>query len=235
MAYWNIPAGSTFGLCRKYIREMFREIFNGTLWQSITTSLKFGDVTSGDYFEIEPDGTVVYRGDATVWDDIVGSLIGTRLYSVVGTLDYNFDNNSITMQPGGGIADSNDRLIFTFQYPHGAITGGTMNLHVHWEQYDALDREFTVQYRVQSNGNAKATAWTTVVVSTNSNNLFSYTSGTINQITELVEVDLTSKGLSAAVQFRLARTDSQLGDIESTFVDAHVARDMNGSRQEWVK
>ena len=46
---------------------------------------------------------------------------------------------------------------------------------------------------------------------------------------------MTDAGISATVQFRLARTDAVAGDIEATFVDAHIERDMIGSRTEFTK
>jgi hypothetical protein len=46
---------------------------------------------------------------------------------------------------------------------------------------------------------------------------------------------MTGASLSATVEFRLARTDNTTQDIEATFVDAHVAADTAGSRQEFVK
>lgn len=191
--------------------------------------------TNDNYTQIEPDGTIKLVGDATVWCDLVGSLVASRLESVVGALSYNYDNNSITMDSGGNIGTSIDRLIFNFQYPHGAVTNGEMRLHIHWEQVDAVDREFTVQYRIQKNGQTKEETWTTVVVQSGVNNKFAYTSGTLGQITELVHVDMTGAGLSPTVQFRLARTDAVAGSIEATFVDAHVEEDTMGSRQEYVK
>ena len=174
-----------------------------------------------------------------VWDDLTGSLIARRLESTQGTLNYNYNENSITMQNGGDISDPNDRLIFNFQKPHAMSNeapDNTMNLHIHWEQPNSQDREFTVQYRVQNNGNTKTTAWTTVVVTANAvNNAFPYTSGTLNQITRLVNIDLSSYTLSSTVQFRLTRSDSVDGDIEATFVDVHIPHDQLGSRQEFIK
>lgn len=191
--------------------------------------------TATNNTEVEADGSLIFNGDATVWDDIVGSLIARRLESTSGKLNYDYAESAIVMQSGGSVADNEDRLMFNFQYPHAAIADGTMNLHIHWEQTDAVDKEFTVQYRVQGNGAAKNTTWTTVVVSTATNNVFPYTSGTLNQITDLVNVDMTGSGVSATAQFRLARTDSSSGDILAVFVDAHVKRDSVGSRTEYTK
>jgi len=188
-----------------------------------------------NYSEFESDGTYVAKGDATTWDDIVGSLVATKLESVVGKLNYNFAENTITMQSGGSITNTSDRLMFNYQYPHAAIENGCMRLHIHWEQVNTNKIEFTVQYRIQSNGAAKNTTWTSVTVNSTDDSVFTYVSGTLNQITEIVHVDMTGAGISSTVQFRLARVDSTGGDIEATFVDAHIERDTIGSREEYVK
>ena len=185
--------------------------------------------------EIEVDGTAVAKGDATCWDDLVGSLVARRLESTSGKLQYNYNNSSITMESGGNISNTSDRLIFNNQIPHAFVADSTMNLHMHWEQIDAVAREFTVQYRIQKNSEAKTLTWNDVVIDSSVNNVFPYVSGTINQITRLVNVDLTGCSISDTVQFRLARTDSVSGDIEAVFVDAHVERNTIGSRQEFVK
>ena len=186
--------------------------------------------------EIETDGTMEAKGDATCWDDLVGSLVARRLESTSGKLQYNYDNSSITMESGGNISNTSDRLIFNNQIPHAWKADSSGNLHIHWEQVDATDREFTVQYRVQGNGDAKTTTWTTAVVTANATtNTYTYVSGTMNQITRLVDVDLTGMGISDTMQFRLARTDSVDDDIEATFVDIHIERNTMGSRQEFTK
>jgi hypothetical protein len=197
----------------------------------------FTKVTVGsgdDRAEIDADGIMLY-GDSTVWEDLSTSLIGQRLNSVSGAVDYNYDNNSITFQSGGSISSTGDRVAWNLQHPHGAKQDGLFNLHIHWEQVDSTAREFTVQYRIQDNGDTKETSWTTVVVDTSASSLFTYSSGTLNQITELVSIDMSGHSISAVVQFRLARTDSVSGDIEATFVDVHYELDTMGSRDEYVK
>ncbi|MHA1447970.1 MAG: hypothetical protein ACTSP4_00920 [Candidatus Hodarchaeales archaeon] len=181
-----------------------------------------------------------YDGDPCVkvgWDDLVGSLIARRLESTSGKLQYNYTENSITMESSGSIGNNTDRLIFNFQKPHGMSDNETMNLHVHWEQVTTNKIEFTLQYRVQSNNAVKNTTWTTVIRNSDDNSAFTYPgSGTFNQITKLAEIDLSSASISSTIQFRLARTDSTSGDIEATFVDAHIPYDQDrGSRQEYIK
>ncbi len=196
-------------------------------------SIKVGDSTN--YTEIEDDGTIVSRGDATVWDDLVGSLVARRLESTTGKLQYNYAENSIEMQSGGSITNTADRLISNLQKPHGAKVDSEMRLHIHWEQKSSNTIEFTTQYRIQQNGKNKNTTWTTITRTSTANSVFTYTSGTLNQITLLAEIDLSGAPLSSTVQLRVARTDSTAGSIEATFIDAHIEYDMNGSRQEYVK
>jgi len=189
-----------------------------------------------DHLEIESDGSYFLRGNSTMWDDLVGSLVARRLESTSGRLQYNYSENSIVMQDNGSISSNTDRLIFNHQKPHGAKTASSFHLHIHWEQTEVAAIEFTLQYRIQENGAAKETTWTEVVVSSGDGNKFPYTSGTLNQITELIELDWSGAGISATVQFRLARTDDVgLNDIDATFVDGHVERDNIGSRQEYIK
>ena len=202
----------------------------------------------GDYFKnigvgsganrlkIEADGTIKREGDATVWDDLVTSLIGSRLYSTAGKVNYNYAENAVEFQPGGSISTEADVINFNFQHPHAAVVNGSLKLHIHWEQPNSTDREFTVRYRIQKNGQEKTTAWTTVVVAANAtNNVFAYVSGTLNQITPLASIDMTDAGISATVQVQMARTDSETGNILGTFLDAHVEYDTDGSRSEYSK
>ncbi len=197
---------------------------------------KIGNIVSGNYFEIEADGTDVRHGDATMWDDITGSLVARRLESTLGRLQYNLAENTITMQDDGSITKTADRLIFNFQKPHAAKADSEMRLHIHWEQTNSDKVEFVTQYRIQNNGAAKTTAWTTVNRDSDANSVFTYTSGTLNQITRLAEIDLSSAAISSTVQFRLARVDDNgFDDIEASFVDAHLEFDMLGSRSEYSK
>lgn len=199
-------------------------------------SLKAGDIGGGNYIEIEADGSLVAKGDATMFDDLVGSLIGRQLSSAAGKVDYNWSENSITMQSGGSITTINDLLIFNYQYPHACIITGCMCLHIHWEQVNTNKIEWTIDYRIQSNNAVKTTSWTRLTANSDDDSVFTYPgSGTFNQIVELGHIDMTGAGISATVQFRIARTDVTGGNIEATFVDAHVERDALGSRTEYTK
>ena len=201
---------------------------------SFTGAMKFG--RDANHTLLEEDGTMVAVGDATCWDDLTNSLAGRRLASSAGSVDYNWAENCITFSGSGDITDDNDKVILNLQKPHGAKTDSVTHFHIHWEQTDATDREFTVRYRIQGNGEAKTTAWTTVVVTANAtSNAFTYTSGTMNQITRLVDIDWSTAPLSSTVQIQFTRSDAVAGTVNVVFADSHVEYNMLGSRQEFVK
>lgn len=209
---------------------------------SLTKHISEAKIGNGvDYQHIEEDGTQQSIGNATVWDDIIGSLVASRLESTAGKLNYNYDNNSITMQPGGSPLNIADRLIFNFQHPHRALQsldGTTLayqHMHIHWEQTSTDQIEWQLDYRVQRNGQSKETAWTSLTSNSTDDSVFTYTTGTLNQITNLGVVPVIHPSLSATVQYRLTRTDGTTGDIETLFIDAHVLIDMDGSRTQWTK
>lgn len=233
MSFESFPEGGyTWGQVRDRVERMFRSLFLGAV--NMAGPVTFG--TDPDYAEFEADGTLVYHGGATVWEDIQGNLAGRLLESTAGKVNYNWLENTITFQSGGVITNQQDRVIWNIQLPHARKTDSEITLHFHWEQVDAVAREFTFQYRVQAGGDAKTTGWQTVVVDTSvAQSAYPYVSGTLNQITGVTSIDLTGVELSSVIQFRMARTDAVAGDIEVTFVDCHAELDTDGSREAFVK
>ena len=191
--------------------------------------------TGANRAKFEDDGTLKFEGDSTVWDDIVGSLIGKSLSSTAGQVDYSWAENAISFGPNGDIATEADLINFSVQVPHSAKYESNLDLHIHWEQIDSTAREFTIHHRIQSNGSAKSTAWTENIVSTQLDDKFTYTSGTLNQISDMIQINMSGVGISAIIQFKITRSDSVAGDINVTFMDIHVEKDTLGSRQEYVK
>ena len=204
--------------------------------QELFESIKVGDVQGGNYVEISTNGVIRLFGAATCWDDVIGNLVNRRLYSVAGKLAYNYANNSITASPSGDIEDVDDCLIDNIQIPHAAKADGVIRQHIHWEQPDAKSYIWTRRYRMQSNGQAKVTDWVTDTAEANSSDdLITYVSGTLNQITRFPDIDITDAGISATFQTRIARTDSETGDVEMVFLDTHMELDSFGSDYEFVK
>jgi len=194
-----------------------------------------GDGGTTDYSEFETDGTYVAHGAATVWEDIQSSLIGRRLASVSGGVAYNYANNTVTFDPNGDETNVNDSVQFNLQLSHKTKADSDFHLHVHFEQPSDSNYEFTARYRIQNNGSLKTTAWTTISGDYTNNGVYTWGTGTLNQIISLPAIDLTGAGLSDVIQIQFARTDSVSGDIEVTFVDAHYEIDTIGSRTEFSK
>ena len=171
-----------------------------------------------------------------VWDDLVADLSGRRLSSVAGKVDYDYDENAVKFQSGGSLSNSADRVTVNYQFSHSTYfgTGAKFHWHYHWWQPDAKAYVISYRYRIQQNGSSKTTAWTTgsYTVGTGGE-AFTYSSGTINQISELVEIDIAGLALSDTIQIQFARTDSETGDILGYFVDGHYMKQSNGSKQEY--
>jgi len=181
-------------------------------------------------------GHLTLTSDATTWEDISEPLNGDNLFSTPGTADYDWAELCVTLAPSGNIATNADLVTQVYQLRHATKPDSEFRFHIHWEQKDATARQFTWKYRLQNQGQAKATAWSSnIVVSTTANNAFPYTSGTINQITSLGSISLSGLSLSSIVQIKLTRSDAVAGTINATFIDMHYEKDSFGSNTEYVK
>jgi len=230
-SYLGIPANE-FGIVRHSNDATGDVILTMTRDTGIT---KIGDIAGGNYFKIKNTGKIEFESNATVWDDIQTSLIGRQLSSTAGKVDYNWTENTITMAKGGNIATTNDRLIWNIQLSHSTKVDSNFNLHIHFEQPNSSTYEFTCQYRIQNNGSAKTTTWTTITCDSATDNIYTYVSGTLNQLVSFPSIDLTGVGISGVIQFRLVRDDTINNDIEVTFVDGHYEKSDVGSESEFVK
>lgn len=201
------------------------------------TSLRIGDIQSGNYLEINNHGVIRLHGIATCWDDEVGNLVNRRLYNTKGKIDYNLPNNSVTVAKGGSITVLDDCLVDSIQYAHAALSTGKFRQHFHWEQPDDSAYTWTRYWRIQSNGVLTTTEWQTdSAVANTAADVFTYPgSGTFNQITRFPDIDMSSAGISATVQTRVCRTDTETPDVEMIFLDAHVELDSFGSDEEYQK
>lgn len=204
---------------------------------------KIGDIAGGNYFEIESDGTPYLRGNAKVWHDMVGDLFGKRLNGTTGKVDYDWAENAIKFQAGGSISNIVDRVGANLEIDHDMLVGSGVIFrpHIHWFQdiVSGASAPFvlTMEYRLQRNGYAKTTAWTTTTLTVGtSENVFDFSSsadGTYNQITKFPEI-VVECGLSDTFQFRMARTDSEAGNMLVYFMDLHGQRQGLGSAEEYV-
>ena len=172
------------------------------------------------------------------FDDLAGSISGIQLDTTRGKVDVEWGESSFKFEPSGSLATTRDRVQLNLQKMHSVKKDSSLRMHIHWEQSSTDAVVWSMQYRIQGNGAAKTTAWSTpenFPVATASNNVFTYTSGTLNQITKLSVIDWSDEMISSTVQIRLARTDSVAGNVFATFIDGHVLYDQHGSNDEYSK
>ena len=183
------------------------------------------------------DGFLQFKDQATVWNDFTFPMSAYRLDFTTGTLQYNYTNASITMDANGDIdsANGDDYLMFNCQIPHSTKLNSTAKLHIHWEQPADQAYEFKLRWRIQRNGQLKTANWSDIVTVDMGNNSFVYGSGTLIQITSLLDIDLTGIELSSIIQVKLTRSDATAGNIEALAVDFHFEIDTLGSKQEFSK
>lgn len=215
-----------------------------TSYPTYTPSLKIGDVGEGDYSEIKSDGTVRNYGDATAWKDMVGSLLGYRLYSNVGKVDYRYDENALRFSSGGVITNLSDCVVLNLQINHDMLIGSSVTFKPHLHYFQQVTSGavtpyvFTAYWRLQRNGYAKETSWNTIYANAGtSDDVFDFTSeadGLYNQLLRFDDITVECS-ISDTFQFRFTRTDSEAGTVDVYFADFHGQCDSQGSKDELVK
>lgn len=177
-----------------------------------TGSQKIGDVTGGNYTEIESDGTVEFVGNATVWDDMRVTPGG---FDRAGSADPAL----VSYQPGGsGIAtflyefQKDDIAYFTVQLPHSYKTGTDIKAHIHWtpgangDEEDGAKVGWKIDYSWASiNGNFGAMA--TLDLSDACDGVDHK-----HQMTPDVTITGTGKGISSMLICNIKRTDTGTDD-----------------------
>ena len=106
---------------RNQIDETYQTI-KGSQFDSVC----FGASSIGDYTQIYKTGTLMLRGSATAWDDLVMPMtIGKAGATVVEWSAWGTSNIYVYK------FDSNDEVHFSFQLPH-TWKGTIIYPHVHW-------------------------------------------------------------------------------------------------------
>ena len=200
------------------------------LYNNTKNMLNYFDINMSDWNDTPTE-------PVTRFDDILGAVTGVKLNDTRGTVGFDYDEGSLVFEPNGNINTNNDCVWFNFQKEHKVKEDSVLRMHIHYTQNDTVERTFLLKYRVQPNGGAKNNIWSaTTAVTNEAHNVFPYTSGSVNQITQFaVDIDWSQVGISSTVQFRMTRIDANAGDVEVTFIDGHKEVDSDGSRLEYVK
>jgi hypothetical protein len=202
-------------------------------------------IVDNDTGKTEINGKGVrYTGTSTVWKDMILDLFGRQLLSSAGTVDYDFDENVILFQANGNIATANDRCGGNQEINHEFKVGTSITFkpHIHWWQQvttgAVVAHVFTLRWRLQRNGYAKATSWTTITATAGTaDDIYDFksqTNGLYNQLTRFDDITITC-GVSDTIQIQMTRSDANVGDIAVTFFDLHGEVDSDGSEEEISK
>lgn len=182
-----------------------------------------------------------FRGSnrETSWDDLIGAITSIQ---VQGTgVSLNAAEQTIEFTTGANLLDY---AWISYQVKHSWKNGSVCGPHVHWEQTNNATPNILIRYRWQRNGQAKTTAWTDYKCNTNA---FTYSSGTLNQISFGTGVTPPSGySISDILQIRIFRdnanasgvftgADAYTGVFSITSGDTHLELDSDGSRQEYSK
>lgn len=198
---------------------------------------RFGSAT--DYTEFEADGTMKSFGNATTFDDLVGSSATVKVVGVGVTI--NDAEQTIDFATN---ADLNDYLWTSGQMRHRWKSGSNIGPHIHAEQTSSAVPNLLVRYRWRKNGAAKVTAWTDYVCNTP---VYTYVSGTLDQIYYGAGITPpVGYGLSDIIQIRVYRDNANVSTrfagadpinavVSVTSVDTHIESDTLGSRTEFTK
>lgn len=207
-------------------------------------SLKVGDVSGGNYYDIEQDGTWVSKGDATMWDEISQSFVGRNIYAVAGRVDYNYIDLTLDFNTNARYPDEPAGIVT--QIMHARRTDSDIRPHIHWMQNSNNNPNILIEYRMY-NINEVPPAWTLKALTT-ADNKFTFTTVGQQQLTEfnLPVGHGIGLGLSFTIDVKIYRdsqntsglfgsADSYSGIWSAKYYDIHVERDMNGSHEEFVK
>ena len=126
-------------------------------------------------------------------------------------------------------------LYITDQMPH-RWTGGVIRPHIHWIQTSADIAGWTMDYRFYNNA---ATPPSFTTAATIASSVFTWTSGSIVQISKFAEIDLSALNASALFDLKIYRDDNTIsGDVLFKSFDFHYrvgGTTPFGSRQEYIR
>jgi hypothetical protein len=183
--------------------------------------------------QIYVDGTWYELGVYPKWDDIRFQLTRDKQGNTQKP-DYDYTNHGLLFPQN----DPAEIVYLDKQLPHRWKLSTGVRPHVHVVQDGAWDPAtgpvFKLKYRVVEPGGDYTVGWTTI---TSDALALTYTAGTIHQIIEFPEIDLSGiTGLSAMFEGELYRDDNVVaGDVLAKEFDLHAQFDSRGSTSEYVK
>jgi hypothetical protein len=200
-----------------------------------------------ELLRLHSNSTIRLFDAATVWDDATFPFSGNRVNIAAGRIDYDYFNGGVNFANNARF-DADDCVSMLWQIKHQVQVGVNVRPHFHWLQTSANEPNWLIAWKKIKNGNAyvKETDFSNHTLANKLENLYTYTSGNLVQITKIPEIDMSDMGISDCIQFAFFRdvaNDSGLfaGAESAPAVelnwefDVHVPIDGWGSEEEFVK
>lgn len=166
-----------------------------------------GDKSNGNYSFFENDGTLVFNGNATIWNDInIGGYdlgTGATPPSII-----NFAGGTIrTYSFAGGTSGTNDELHGSLELLHDYKEGTDIYLHVHWANTTAVsDANGGVVWAVEYTWQNKDDIFAAPITSSDSiTNITNPTLAWKHFRSDIVTILGVGKNIGSALMFRIFR------------------------------
>lgn len=180
---------------------------------------------------------------ATMWEDVRFPFVGRNLDTTSGRIDYNFTELGVDFAANARYAET-EQISMIVQFPHAWKAGSAISPHLHWVQNSANIPNWLIAWRWYDNGDTIPTTWTEAAYG---NSAFTYTTGSILQLTEFeIVVPTGITAVSSILDIKFYRdTENASGlfvgvdpssnpELAKEF-DIHFQMDATGSRTEYVK
>ena len=177
------------------------------------------------------------RLNKTVWDDL--RFPATSIDPPGKVDDPSFDIDEI----GWNFANNEQNIIYIIaQFSHKKKPGTNVIPHIHWQQSQSGQPKWQIEYKWIANGKEAPDSWT--VITSTADNVFSYSSGTIMQISTFGEISppFTDEGydMSSIMNIKLTRLgddseDTYEADVILNEFDIHFQIDTAGSFAQFLK
>lgn len=204
---------------------------------------KVGDVVGGNYTNIDSSGHLEFVGTARPWRDELSDAVslqetgtGISRNTTEVTVDYTYQSNL------------SDFMYANVQMNHDKDLTASIYPHIHWVQAKNYSPNFLLQYRWQTNGRDKTTAWTNLPCNALA---FTYATGSLNQISYSAAITPPpTVSLSDIVQFKIIRDNANTSGaftgtdpyntggnatVSVLAFDVHMMLNSLGSDDEYVK
>ena len=192
--------------------------------------IKYGTAT--DYSEFEADGTLIFSGSATTWNDIFFPLTtarrGANNFPVFSETEVAYVFPS---------SDTSHIMYMVGQMPHDRKVGSDISPHVHWKQTQSGSPVFKLDYKWFGIGQDISATWNTLVMD---KRVIPYTSGSVHQLNygDMISGSIVDPtvGVSSIIIMKLYRDDNAYaGNAVAYQFDIHYQQDSVGSRTEYSK